>query len=175
TDPRRGTEPQNKHLFDIWNRTSMLTSRVAGIYSLWVSFQVLLYVSVPDFCHKLLPGYMGGVQEGGVNKYQINAFQVWIIAHGLWFANASCFHFFSPTIIFDNWIPLLWCANILGYAVAAFAMMKGCFFPASAKDCTRSWEGTLLTPTDPRNILGRMASCSAHKSDGICHSKSLYM
>lgn len=29
-------------------------------------FQVLLYTSLPDFCHKFLPGYVGGIQEGAV-------------------------------------------------------------------------------------------------------------
>lgn len=28
--------------------------------------QVLLYMLLPDFCHKFLPGYVGGVQEGAV-------------------------------------------------------------------------------------------------------------
>ncbi|KAM4778884.1 7-dehydrocholesterol reductase isoform 2-T2 [Cyanocitta cristata] len=141
TDPLLDLLTGNKHLSDIWNRTPTLTYRAAGIYSLWVTFQVVLYMSIPDFCHKVLPGYVGGVQEGAVtpagvvNKYEINGLQAWIITHVLWFANASCFHFFSPTIIFDNWIPLLWCANILGYAVSTFAMIKGYFFPTNAKDC----------------------------------------
>ena len=30
------------------------------------AFQVLLYMLLPDFCHKFLPGYVGGVQEGAV-------------------------------------------------------------------------------------------------------------
>ncbi|NXW79814.1 7-dehydrocholesterol reductase isoform X2 [Hirundo rustica] len=141
TDPLLDLLKGNKHLSDIWNRTPMLTYRAAGIYSLWVTFQVVLYMSIPDFCHKFLPGYVGGVQEGAVtpagvvNKYEINGLQAWIITHVLWFANASCLHFFSPTIIFDNWIPLLWCANILGYAVSTFAMIKGYLFPTNAKDC----------------------------------------
>lgn len=71
---------------------------------------------------------------GVVNKYEINGLQAWIITHVLWFANAYYFHWFSPTIIFDNWIPLLWCANILGYVVSTFAMIKGYFFPTNAKD-----------------------------------------
>lgn len=29
-------------------------------------FQVLLYMVLPDLCHKFLPGYVGGVQEGAV-------------------------------------------------------------------------------------------------------------
>lgn len=28
--------------------------------------QVLLYVALPDVCHRFLPGYVGGVQEGAV-------------------------------------------------------------------------------------------------------------
>lgn len=69
-----------------------------------------------------------------MNKYEINGLQAWIITHVLWFANAYYFHWFSPTIIFDNWISLLWCANILGYAVSTFAMIKGYLFPTNAKD-----------------------------------------
>lgn len=29
-------------------------------------FQVLLYMLLPDFCHKFVPRYVGGVQEGAV-------------------------------------------------------------------------------------------------------------
>jgi hypothetical protein len=31
-----------------------------------ILFQVLLYMWLPDFCHRFLPGYVGGVQEGAV-------------------------------------------------------------------------------------------------------------
>ncbi|XP_016776976.1 7-dehydrocholesterol reductase isoform X2 [Pan paniscus] len=128
-------------LSDIWAKTPPITRKAAQLYTLWVTFQVLLYTSLPDFCHKFLPGYVGGIQEGAVtpagvvNKYQINGLQAWLLTHLLWFANAHLLSWFSPTIIFDNWIPLLWCANILGYAVSTFAMVKGYFFPTSARDC----------------------------------------
>ncbi|EHH55994.1 7-dehydrocholesterol reductase [Macaca fascicularis] len=127
-------------LSDIWAKTPPITRKAAQLYTLWVTFQVLLYTSLPDFCHKFLPGYVGGIQEGAVtpagvvNKYQINGLQAWLLTHLLWFANAHLLSWFSPTIIFDNWIPLLWCANILGYAVSTFAMVKGYFFPTSARD-----------------------------------------
>lgn len=71
---------------------------------------------------------------GLVNKYQVNGLQAWLITHLLWFANAHVLSWFSPTVIFDNWIPLLWCANILGYAVSTFAMVKGYCFPTNASD-----------------------------------------
>ncbi|XP_028916960.1 7-dehydrocholesterol reductase isoform X2 [Ornithorhynchus anatinus] len=103
----------NNHLSDIWAKTPSMSQKAAQIYTAWVIFQVLLYILLPDFCHKFLPGYVGGVQEGAitpsgtVNKYEINGLQAWIITHLLWFANAHFFHWFSPTVIFDNWIPLL--------------------------------------------------------------------
>ena len=40
-------------------------------------------------------------------------------------ANAFYFKVFSPTIIFDNFGPLFWVVNIMGYAVSAFVFIKG--------------------------------------------------
>ncbi|XP_042197343.1 7-dehydrocholesterol reductase isoform X2 [Callorhinchus milii] len=126
---------------EIWSRAPSFSWTAAKIYTIWVSWQVFLYMCVPDVCHTFLPGYVGGVQSGArtpsgvINEYQINGLQAWIITHVLWFANANYFQWFSPTIIFDNWIPLLWCANILGYAVATFAMIKAYLFPSNAEDC----------------------------------------
>ncbi|XP_059832029.1 7-dehydrocholesterol reductase isoform X2 [Hypanus sabinus] len=126
---------------DIWDRAPSFSWTAAKIYTLWICFQVFLYICVPDVCHKLFPGYIGGIQNGActpaglINKYEINGLQAWIITHSLWFANANYLRWFSATIIFDHWIPLLWCANILGYAVAIFAMLKAYFFPTNANDC----------------------------------------
>uniref|UniRef100_A0A673FSP5 7-dehydrocholesterol reductase n=1 Tax=Sinocyclocheilus rhinocerous TaxID=307959 RepID=A0A673FSP5_9TELE len=84
---------------------------------------------------------VGGVQEGArtpaglINKYEVNGLQCWIITHVLWVANAQYFHWFSPTIIIDNWIPLLWCTNILGYAVSTLAFIKAYLFPTNPEDC----------------------------------------
>lgn len=66
-----------------------------------------------------------------VNKYQINSLQSWIITHLLWLPNAHLLSWFSPTSIFNNWIPLLWYTNILGYTIT---MIKGYFFPMNAQD-----------------------------------------
>ncbi|XP_041741153.1 7-dehydrocholesterol reductase [Coregonus clupeaformis] len=128
-------------LGSIWDKAPSFTWTAAQIYTIWVSFQVVLYMCVPDITHKFLPGYAGGVQDGArtpaglINKYEINGLQSWLITHALWYANAQYFHWFSPTIIFDNWIPLLWCTNILGYAVSTFAFVKAYLFPTNAEDC----------------------------------------
>ncbi|XP_054626706.1 7-dehydrocholesterol reductase isoform X2 [Dunckerocampus dactyliophorus] len=128
-------------LLTIWARVPFFTWSVAKIYGVWVAFQVVLYTCVPDVMHKVLPGYVGGVQEGArtpaglINKYEINGLQCWLITHFLWLANACYFHWFPPTVIFDNWIPLMWCANALGYAVSTFAFVKAYLFPTNPQDC----------------------------------------
>ncbi|XP_015279913.1 PREDICTED: 7-dehydrocholesterol reductase [Gekko japonicus] len=128
------------HLSNIWNRMPSLTWTAVSLYISWVLFQVVLYM-LPDFVHKLIPRYRGGLQEGTVTpagvilNYEVNGLQAWLITHALWFANAYHFHWFSPTIIFDNWIPLLLCANILGYTVSIFVFVKAYWFPTNAKDC----------------------------------------
>ncbi|RVE74886.1 hypothetical protein OJAV_G00026690 [Oryzias javanicus] len=128
-------------LLSIWARAPSFTWTAAKIYAIWVGFQVFLYLCVPDVTHKFIPGYVGGVQDGArtpaglINKYEINGLQCWLITHALWFANAHYFHWFSPTIIFDNWIPLMWCANLLGYAVSTFAFVKAYVFPTNPEDC----------------------------------------
>uniref|UniRef100_A0A3B3CLW9 7-dehydrocholesterol reductase n=1 Tax=Oryzias melastigma TaxID=30732 RepID=A0A3B3CLW9_ORYME len=129
------------NLLSIWARAPSFTWTAAKIYAIWVGFQVFLYLCVPDVTHKFIPGYVGGVQDGArtpaglINKYEINGLQCWLITHALWFANAHYFHWFSPTIIFDNWIPLMWCTNLLGYAVSTFAFVKAYIFPTNPEDC----------------------------------------
>ncbi|MGH0159733.1 UNVERIFIED_CONTAM: hypothetical protein FKN15_037673 [Acipenser sinensis] len=141
TEPVADLYTGKSSLADIWNRAPSFTWTAAKIYAIWVTFQIVLYMCLPDLCHKFLPGYVGGVQEGArtpagtVNNYEINGLQCWIVTHAVWFANAYYFKWFSPTIIFDNWIPLLWCANILGYSVSTFAFIKAYLFPTNAKDC----------------------------------------
>ncbi|KAK7913194.1 hypothetical protein WMY93_013405 [Mugilogobius chulae] len=128
-------------LSSIFERSPSFTWSAAKIYAIWVSFQVFLYMCIPDFLHMIIPGYVGGVRDGArtpaglINKYEINGLQCWVITHALWFANAHYFHWFSPTIIIDNWIPLLWCTNILGYTVSTFAFIKAYLFPTNAEDC----------------------------------------
>jgi len=42
--------------------------------------------------------------------------------------------FFSATIIYDNWGGLLIIGNIFGYSLAAFAYLKGLYFPTHPRD-----------------------------------------
>lgn len=74
-------------LLSIWERTASFSWSAAKIYSVWVAFQVkldagggfsgeqqevaahmslqvFLYMCIPDITHKMIPGYVGGVQDG---------------------------------------------------------------------------------------------------------------
>ena len=97
----------------------------------YVQQQVVLY-NLPDMLHKLIPGYVGGIQMGAVtpsglvNPYNINGLQAWVISNGLFLANAFYFHWFSPTVVFDNRGGLFWTANLTGVVLAIFAIVKVC-------------------------------------------------
>ena len=98
-------------------------------------------VMTPSEIHPCGLSLSVSLSQGLINKYEINGLQCWLITHAVWLANTHYFHWFSPTIIFDHWIPLMWCANILGYLVASFAFVKAYLFPTSADDwCVTSIE-----------------------------------
>uniref|UniRef100_UPI00358F16CD 7-dehydrocholesterol reductase-like n=1 Tax=Myxine glutinosa TaxID=7769 RepID=UPI00358F16CD len=51
-------------LHNIWKRAPSFSWNAAKIYALWFASQVFAYVALPDICHKFIPGYVGGIQEG---------------------------------------------------------------------------------------------------------------
>ncbi|KAG7268565.1 hypothetical protein CRUP_036322, partial [Coryphaenoides rupestris] len=123
-------------LLSIWARSPSFTWTAAQIYAAWVGFQLFLYMCIPDITHNssCTCAFLTS-PTSLINRYEINGLQCWLITHAAWLANAHYLHWFSPTVIFDNWIPLMWCANILGYTVATFAFVKAYIFPTNAEDC----------------------------------------
>ena len=118
------------------------------LYILWVSLQIILAVFLPDFIHRWIGKYRGGIQYGSITPagsklpYNINGLQAWIISHAVFFLGAYFFGWFSPTIIADFWGPLLIIANVMGYAVAIFVYVKAYYFPSCVKD--RKFSGSKL-------------------------------
>ncbi|XP_066290431.1 7-dehydrocholesterol reductase-like isoform X1 [Branchiostoma lanceolatum] len=127
-------------LHDLWLKAPAMTAKAWQIGAIWLTWQIFLYVGLPDVFHKIIPGYVGGIRPGAltpaglINDYNVNGLQAWAITHIVFFANAFYFHWFPPTIIFDNWGGLLWVANTVGYAVSIFAFVKAHYFPTSAED-----------------------------------------
>ncbi|XP_048462858.1 7-dehydrocholesterol reductase [Rhincodon typus] len=60
---------------DIWSRAPSFSWTAAKIYTAWVCFQVFLYMCAPDICHKLILGYVGGVQDGACTPADILAIE----------------------------------------------------------------------------------------------------
>lgn len=118
-----------------------------GLLLFWIGLQVVLAL-IPDFLHKVIPSYQGGINEGSVTpagkklKYNINGLQAWVISHILFITGAFALNLFSPTIIFDNWGNFLWYVNIFGFSLALFAYIKAYNFPSSAQD--RKFSGNKL-------------------------------
>lgn len=109
------------------------------LFCSWLLFQAAL-AFLPDFLHKMLPSYQGGVMMGAVTPagltlpYQINGLQAWVISHFLFLVGAFRFEWFSPTIIFDYWGPLLWVVNGVGFFLAAVVYLKAYLFPTHPED-----------------------------------------
>ena len=129
-----------------WSYLPGISFTALVAYLAWMGLQVILALA-PDVLHKILPGYLGGVQHGAVTPaghqlpYQINGLQAWVISHTLFVIGGFGLGWFSPSIIVDQWIPILWLANITGYALALFAYFKAHTAPSHPEDCktTRSW------------------------------------
>lgn len=137
-------------LWGIWNQNIPFVGPSIASLSLflgWVAFQVGLYL-VPDYLHRFIPGYQGGIIDGAVtpagNKlpYSINGLQAWLISNSLFVLGAFYFNWFSPTILFDYWVELLWTVNIVGFLLAAFVYVKAYRFPSFPED--RKFSGSAL-------------------------------
>lgn len=104
----------------------------------WICFQALLAI-VPDFLHKLIPWYIGGVRQGQITpaghklKYNINGLQAWIITHVL-FAVAVYIGIINATVIARNWMQIFLVANVLGLALSVFAYIKAFKAPSYPDD-----------------------------------------
>ena len=123
-----------------WSFIPAFDAGAMALYIGWLAFQVVLYLGLPDFLYKVIPGYQGGRQEGAITPagnqlvYQINGLQAWLISHLLFGLGAYVFGWFSPGIIADNWGHFLIATNLTGYAVAIFVYVKAYSFPTSAED-----------------------------------------
>lgn len=109
------------------------------LFFFWVCFQAGLSL-LPDFLHKWIPSYQGGVHFGAVTPagnqlpYNINGLQAWFISHLFFISCSFGLNLFSPTVIFDHFGALLWVVNGFGFALGAFAYIKALYFPSFKED-----------------------------------------
>lgn len=135
-------------LASLWNLLPALTAEAWMVYGAWFLLQLFCALALPDLLHKVLKGYRGGLCKGAVTPagnqltYNINGLQAWVIAHALFLSGAFLFGWFSPTIIIDNFGPMLWVVNIVGNSVALFVYVKAYLFPSYPED--RKFSGNFL-------------------------------
>jgi len=106
-----------------------LTMKAVQIGVGWLLFQMICAVFFPG-----PKGYGQYTPAGNVLEYKVNGFNVWIFTHILFYIGAFYLKLFSPTIIYDNWGPLLIFANIYGYCLAIFSFIKAYLFPTHPAD-----------------------------------------
>jgi 7-dehydrocholesterol reductase len=122
-----------------WELLPTFSWFAAGLYLTWVAIQAVLAV-LPDFVHRIFKGYQGGDIQGAITPaglsltYKINGLQAWILSHALFILGAFVFGWFSPTIIFDYWGPILLVLNLAGFVVGTFVYFKAHSFPSHEND-----------------------------------------
>lgn len=133
--------------FNLINYLPPATLGSIALFATWFFIQLLLS-RVPDVLHRIIPNFRGGDVYGAITPaghkllYRINGLQAWIISHIFFILGAFVLNWFSPTIIFDNWGPLLWVTNGVGFTLAIFAYIKAYVAPSHPED--RKFSGSAL-------------------------------
>jgi len=135
-----------RNFFD-FSTLPMPNEQTCFIFISWLVLQALL-AKIPDYLHRIVPGYQGGYCLGAVTpaghslKYNINGLQAWVISHALFLSASIILGLFSASIIFDHWLRLFWLANILGFALAIFVYVKAYLLPSYPDD--RKFSGSFI-------------------------------
>jgi 7-dehydrocholesterol reductase len=114
----------------LWNFPFLITREAAGVWSLWLLAQFILYSYMPGPLDKGQP-----TPAGYTLSYCVNGWNVW------WFCHLSLLAilyfvtgFESATIVPRNWLSLFWIANIAGWTLAVIAYIKAHIAPTHAND-----------------------------------------
>jgi 7-dehydrocholesterol reductase len=107
------------------------------LYFGWLLFQGLLYAVLPA---TIATGQR--TPAGYLLQYKVNGLLAWFVSHALFISCSWGLGWFKPSIIFDNWGPLVVAMNVYGYFLAAFAYVKAHLFPTHAED--RKFSGSII-------------------------------
>lgn len=108
------------------------TWRAARILMLWAALQALLMVLLPGKTH-----YGPVTPMGNRPRYKLNGVPAYILTHGLLYLGAYPLGLFSPSIVYDEFGPILVLCNLFGLLFCVFLYLKGVYFP-STTDAGRS-------------------------------------
>lgn len=113
----------------IWKPLFFGSPTAWKIISIYAAFQLVLM--------KIVPGkpFLGPITpKGNVPIYKANGVSCFLITLASFFLGAYVFHWFSPTIIYDNMGQILGALNLFSLFFCLFLYLKGIMAPSST-DC----------------------------------------
>ena len=106
---------------------------------------------------RILPGseFKGPTTpDGNVPVYKANGVLAYVFTLLLWYLGAYTFHWFSPTIIYDNFGELLGALNIFSLVFCLFLVLKGKIAPSSSDtSITGNWIFDYYWGTEPLSTI----------------------
>lgn len=114
-------------VLSIWKPVFFGTPMAWKILATFAAFELLLM--------RIIPGkpFLGPVTpKGNVPIYKANGIPCFLITIGAYLGGAYLFHWFSPTLIYDNLGGMLGALNLFSLLFCLFLYLKGIFFPSSS-------------------------------------------
>lgn len=123
-----------KHL--LWTWCPRFSRKATQIWIGWVAVQALMYQFVPG---KI--GYGQRTPAGHLLPYNVNGLTCYFISH-VGFVLGSYFGLYKLSVIADNWTGLFVIANVGGYGLTTFCMVKAYLAPSHSAD--RKFTGSIV-------------------------------
>lgn len=114
-------------LYDIWQPIFFGTKTAWMIVGIFMTAQLLLMRVAPG--KRFLGAY---TPKGNVPVYKANGMLCYLITLALFYLGAYRFHFFSPTIVFDNLGGILGALNLFSFLLCLMLYIKGRLAPSSS-------------------------------------------
>lgn len=112
---------------EIWQPLFFGSAEAWAIIGCFAAFQLVLM--------KIVPGkpFLGPITpKGNIPIYKANGFACYLITLTSFFAGGYLFHWFSPTIIYDQLGPILGALNCFSLLFCLFLYLKGIFKPSTS-------------------------------------------
>jgi 7-dehydrocholesterol reductase len=112
-----------------WPRPSLVAAKIIGAFAV---LEAVLLVVLPGKTH------LGPVTPAGNRpRYKLNGIAAYVATHVILYVAAYHLHWFSPSIVYDNFGSILTTLTLFALAFCLFLYFKGSFFPSST-DAGRS-------------------------------------
>jgi 7-dehydrocholesterol reductase len=114
-------------IYSIWSPVFFGSATAWKILGTFAAFQLVLM--------KLIPGktFYGPVTpKGNTPVYKANGTACFLITFFTFLLGSYVFHWFSPTIVYDNMGPMLGALNLFSLGLCFFLYLKGIFKPSTS-------------------------------------------